>query len=147
MKEKHLYILKAENGLIKIGRSGDVIKRKAAITREIGMAAVLIACIDNAGEYELQLHKKYLENRVFGEWFNLPESELPYFAELTMYQLQSEFVLRKPCKREANVVFHLPDDVREQIDEQIEAGRNSSVAAFLIEAARQHLKLIKSLKS
>ena len=83
-----VYFLQAENGLIKIGKStGEGVERR--IRAIITMSAVPVHCVGWTTKYtEAELHKRFKEFRMRGEWF---------FPHISLIQfIQTELELRQP---------------------------------------------------
>lgn len=89
----YIYILKAENGLYKIGKSKDPGSRIASI-RTSSPVALEIYRVFQSSEYSKQekvLHRLFADLREFGEWFRLTDEEL-----LTIDEIQGDHTLL-PC--------------------------------------------------
>lgn len=87
LQKGYVYFIKSlDTGLIKIGRSGEVEKRLNQISKELEEQLVLIRKIpqENSVKAEKELHQLYAEYRKFGEWFNLPETEIRKIKELDL---------------------------------------------------------------
>jgi hypothetical protein len=77
-KEQHtpvIYIVQAENRLLKIGRASNVVKRIAAIDRASPIPVELFHLIltNNVYALERELHELFADYWVRGEWFDLDE--------------------------------------------------------------------------
>ena len=72
-REGWVYFLKADNGLIKIGRTNNLDKRIYHFTTKLPYKLELIHFIktDCTVKLENELHNKFDHLRVRGEWFNL----------------------------------------------------------------------------
>lgn len=71
---KRVYILKSENGLVKIGISKNVNKRIRNLENSSGYSITdfySTKMISNSNEIENSLHKKFKANRKCGEWFDI----------------------------------------------------------------------------
>ena len=74
--EQLLYLMKNENGLLKIGISVDPVKRARQLSTGSGVNVICLAAwkLDkNVRMVENYLHKKFVKDRLEGEWFK-PES-------------------------------------------------------------------------
>lgn len=73
-----IYILLAENGLYKIGRSNNFDKRIAKIGIQVPFEIDIEygVAVKDAVYTELLFHEKFREKRVKGEWFRLNEEDL-----------------------------------------------------------------------
>lgn len=69
----HVYLIRAENGFVKIGRAANVQRRFNAINTASPLHLELIASVGDlfTNHLEAHLHEKYAAKRVKGEWFNL----------------------------------------------------------------------------
>lgn len=77
-RSTHVYLIQAENGLVKIGKTTDVQKRLAALDVGSPVDLKLIAQKQDlfASDLETRLHQEYAHRRVKGEWFNLSKMEI-----------------------------------------------------------------------
>lgn len=76
---KCTYLIKSDNGLYKIGQTGNMTNRLVHLRVEYhGEALEVIDICETAGHYKFEqyLHKKYKDSRVYGEWFNLDEGQI-----------------------------------------------------------------------
>ena len=64
----HLYIMQAQNGLIKVGRSRNVERRRKALMYASGMHIVLILEVENEGWREQSILRSLAAFRRRGEW-------------------------------------------------------------------------------
>lgn len=79
----YIYLCFDSSGLWKIGIAKNVKKRLEQMRTgnpSIKMAAKFFAC--NPQKTEKELHKKFEDNRVAGEWFNLSPTDLFYIYNL-----------------------------------------------------------------
>lgn len=78
MVHGHVYILKAENGLYKIGKAKNLTQRVTDLGIKIPMSIELVGSFetDDYTAAELSLHEKYKEKRGVGEWFCLNETDI-----------------------------------------------------------------------
>jgi phage regulator Rha-like protein len=77
--KKHIYIIKNENNLYKIGVAKNVNKRINAIKTQSAHKIQVIFIskqIYNALKIESVIHKKYKLKRIIGEWFELNEDDV-----------------------------------------------------------------------
>lgn len=77
-QKEFVYFIKATNNLIKIGVTKNVESRLKSLQTGSPGKLELIGSIETAKAYELEseLHEKYRELRVSGEWFNIGLSEV-----------------------------------------------------------------------
>ena len=73
-----VYILRADNGLVKIGITINIARRLATLNTQLPYDLVPILFIDcnDCPALEQELHKKFANVRVRGEWFNLSASDI-----------------------------------------------------------------------
>lgn len=75
INKQSVYVIRNEDtGFVKIGISKHPEKRINELSNQSGCELTLIyntPLISNAGEVELELHKKYAASRKSGEWFNV----------------------------------------------------------------------------
>lgn len=73
-----VYLIRAENGLIKIGKSMDVERRFRTLVSLSPVELELLCYFDTlfGDELEEELHAIYEEKRVRGEWFALTKSDV-----------------------------------------------------------------------
>jgi hypothetical protein len=85
----NIYLVLAENGLTKIGRSNNVKNRLATIkTSNASMVALLFSFYAPA-QTEWLLHNHFCEKRVRGEWFSLGQEDIKYIATIAKNGLPS----------------------------------------------------------
>ena len=81
-KEKHLYFLEADNGLIKIGISSNVDKRISKLEYDLKTNIRLLKYLPNKAPYEKLLHDIYTNDNIIykgqTEWFH-PTNKLIRF--------------------------------------------------------------------
>lgn len=70
-----VYFIRAHTGHIKIGHSSKVLQRYADLQVSWPVPLELLAVVVGTHRLEKQLHEKFAEHRVQGEWFN-PAPEL-----------------------------------------------------------------------
>jgi hypothetical protein len=80
MPERHIYLIEAENGLLKIGSSEAPESRYKAFAAYAMCAVRLIAKWPGEIGDELALHKRFAGQRSYNEWFRI-EGDLAEFAE------------------------------------------------------------------
>lgn len=74
------YLMKDKTGLYKIGRSTDPYRRTKDL--RVGNSAVELVCEIN-DDIEKELHEKYSQQRVTGEWFNLTAKQAEEIVKLS----------------------------------------------------------------
>jgi hypothetical protein len=79
-----VYLILAENGLIKIGKSNDVYGRLKSLDTSSPLKLSLLFYIEtmNADELEDALHGIYDDKRIKGEWFSLSDEDVKEIMEL-----------------------------------------------------------------
>lgn len=75
-----LYLIGAVNGLTKIGITQNIRGRFAAIdsSSPIDLHVVYLLNSSKARQIEIELHRKYANKRVKGEWFNLDSDNIEW---------------------------------------------------------------------
>jgi hypothetical protein len=84
-----IYLIEAENGLYKIGRSDDIEKRFGDLVNQSPVPLWLnhtIFC-SNYARAETWLHHQFKQKRHHGEWFRLSEDEVEWITNLEDYSL------------------------------------------------------------
>lgn len=73
-----VYLIRAANGLVKIGKTFNVVKRfnTLNIGSPLDLEVVGVIHSENANEIERDLHARFADRRVKGEWFNLSSDDL-----------------------------------------------------------------------
>ena len=85
----YVYLMRADNGVYKIGTSKNVEQRLSGLRGESAIGIVVIhyfACRD-ARKIEKNLHKKYRKQRDHHEWFTLDSDEVKWFTSIKDYEL------------------------------------------------------------
>ena len=79
-KSNYVYLIRAGNGLTKIGISYDIQKRLNMLNTASPVELSLLFFFEpsNAVKTEKYLHIKFDKKRVKGEWFNLSDSEIEW---------------------------------------------------------------------
>lgn len=67
--QQFLYVMQAEDGRIKIGRSIHPLKRRQRLQSQVGLRVWLCLAIKGRGSEEGRIHALCAEHRVLGEWF------------------------------------------------------------------------------
>lgn len=75
---EYVYLIRAANGLVKIGYTQDVARRFYSLTNTSPIALELIGCIETAiaETIEAELHQQYAHVREHGEWFRLSDNDV-----------------------------------------------------------------------
>lgn len=78
-----VYLVRAENGLVKIGKTVDVASRFNTLntTSPIDLELMGYICSDCAGEIERALHSKFANVRARGEWFALVHEDIEWIGK------------------------------------------------------------------
>ncbi|RKD69002.1 GIY-YIG nuclease family protein [Rhizobium sp. WW_1] len=135
-----VYFLAADDAsLIKIGSTENVDRRISALRRGSPVPVSLIGVIDGGAKKELELHERFAEHRVHGEWFSniiRPEIDLlcatveKFATDGTKYDVTSGEILD-----DNNVSAKLIATVATGM--QTEAGRATLITAVDIMIARE----------
>ena len=81
-EKKHVYVIRAANGLIKIGSAFDIELRCDQLQTMSPIKLELIGWVQNGGEkLERKLHQMLRQRRSHGEWFETTQGEVKAFAE------------------------------------------------------------------
>ena len=90
-----VYVIRADNGLIKIGRScKENLRRRFQSIRTASPVPVKIVALfrpNDANEYENRLHRRFYHSRSHGEWFHPTEQLLSFVAGLRKRPEVDEF--------------------------------------------------------
>ncbi len=101
MSDKSVYFMENPTaGLIKIGYSGDIKKRKQAIEQQTGQRLTVLAELPGGRELEKVLHESFSDLRQLGEWFK-DSPRLRQFIETALRVLsgdQSDLLASVPPK-------------------------------------------------
>jgi hypothetical protein len=73
MELRHLYLMQADDGPVKIGKSFDPRKRLRDLQLANGRRIKLRAVLENKGDLELAVHARLKQFRLIGEWFRWTE--------------------------------------------------------------------------
>lgn len=82
-KPSYVYLIQAENGLVKIGIASDVNTRFITLNIASPVKLELLFSIqrDDARQVETTLHNLFKDKRIKGEWFSLDESDLNFIKQ------------------------------------------------------------------
>ena len=82
--EGWVYLIEAETGLYKLGRSNDVWQRFSTLVHENAASLTMRHAIRAANyiQAELWLHTQFAKKRHHGEWFSLSQDEIEWFCSL-----------------------------------------------------------------
>ncbi len=72
------FAVRASDGAIKIGWTGDVLRRVRELRRDEGCSVELAACLPGAKPDELRLHATFAADRLGGEWFRASPDLVAY---------------------------------------------------------------------
>ena len=78
--KSHVYLIEAENGRVKIGRTVFPERRWRTLFNQCPIKTRLIAVMDGDMAFERELHRKFAPFRVWGEWFS-PCGEFAEFIQ------------------------------------------------------------------
>lgn len=68
-----LYFIRADNGLMKIGRTKNLPRRLRDLQAASPLRLNVILVLAGSSEIEAAWHRGYAEHRRHGEWFDLPK--------------------------------------------------------------------------
>lgn len=80
----YIYVIRADNGLIKIGKSGNHLSRRLGIlVSQCASALEWLGYmeVEDSTETESLLHRRYKSQRHHGEWFQLSDTQLSSLLE------------------------------------------------------------------
>lgn len=77
---RHLYLMQAGSGPVKIGRANDVEARRRALQPGSAFPIRVLAVLPERGYLERELHHRFFWCRLEGEWFEPVESILAWFG-------------------------------------------------------------------
>lgn len=80
-----VYLVRAENGLIKIGITKKDFEARLSNLRSISpvrLELVKVEWVKNAKAVEKELHQRFEDNRQHGEWFDLLDEDLKFAIDL-----------------------------------------------------------------
>lgn len=80
----YVYLIRSEQGAYKIGKSKNAERRISAMGVKLPFPIEPIQIIktDDMNNLEAQLHYKFIEKRIEGEWFNLAPDDIEYIKGL-----------------------------------------------------------------
>ena len=83
-RQRGVYVLRASNGLYKIGQTGSLYKRITALWNESSDDFVLLAFMPTESHlyWEQSLHRTFCDRRTKGEWFALTDDDVKKILEL-----------------------------------------------------------------
>lgn len=89
-----VYLIKAENGLIKIGKTVDIRQRFRTLYTMCPVKLELVAFLETelADELEIRLHSEFSDKRVKGEWFALSSEDVRAIVQQHGFDEQTESV-------------------------------------------------------
>lgn len=97
----YVYLLKADNGLYKIGHTGDYRDRirtfKVKLPFDVQYEHIIPA--DDRLQVELTLHKRYAKQRIRGEWFDLSTEDVRYIKSLGTNGVERALVYEAKCDK------------------------------------------------
>ena len=77
MKHGYVYLLRADNGLYKIGRARNVARRmKSFLKLPYELQLIHIIATDDMYEIEADMHFFYADKKMLGEWFALSDEDV-----------------------------------------------------------------------
>ena len=84
MEFQYVYVFYSTSGHYKIGMTGNIRNRLKQIQATAGPYTVYLkgwVQVPDAREYERELHQRFADSRVNGEWFSLANDEVEYLEE------------------------------------------------------------------
>ncbi len=108
-ERKFVYLIRATNGLVKIGITSDIEHRFRTLNAGSPLELKLLGCIEsgNVQELEKELHTRFSDKNVRHEWFNLSFEDVSYIKGNHNF-IETEIVYKVFLKGHAKVVFDLP---------------------------------------
>lgn len=90
-KKGHVYLLQAQNGLYKIGKSKNVNKRALHLQTKSPVDIAIRGHVEvkDYHDVEKKLHAKFADKRRIGEWFALTEDDVVFILNLTTEEAMS----------------------------------------------------------
>lgn len=87
-----VYILKADNGIYKIGRTKNLNNRISSINGILPYDTELIHAIETEDykEAERYFHRKFAHRCIRGEWFQLTEKDVEQLKQISEYPIRKE---------------------------------------------------------
>lgn len=91
-KDGYIYLLKAENGLFKIGRSKNPDLRFGDVSRQSPLRVDLVHCFyaEDYVDAEAYLHSKYADRREVGEWFALSLEDVDWIKSIKTFAPETQ---------------------------------------------------------
>lgn len=133
-----VYIMKADNDYLKIGRTSNLKRRTRDISRSAGVNIIKIehsSELEYSDRLESSLHKHFNEFRTAGEWFDLDFEKA--HKSMLLYIKTNDF--NKPVrKRGGNALsIRLDDDIHVSLKKEAKKDFRSAskMAAILIKEA------------
>ncbi len=73
-----IYLIRAENGLVKVGRATAPKQRFSAIrvASPLPLELIHVAVVEDAQGVEAALHEEFADRRSHGEWYRLTEADI-----------------------------------------------------------------------
>lgn len=104
-QHEYVYFLKADNGLIKIGKTKDINNRITQLNPKLPYDLKLLHTIKTNYPYKLEgfLHKIFSDKRKKGEWFDLSSENQRFFCNIFDYYL----FFSEPTKDDIEVAFRV----------------------------------------
>jgi hypothetical protein len=142
MKPGFVYLIRAENGLIKIGRSADPAERLLQFS-SLPVAVELIHQIatNDMAWLEAELHAEYASQRVRGEWFSLSPADVKALAHMKTRDrdTSSEAEGAKDFHKKRVVQVHAPLELSEALNRLTDMTRRTRPVELVL-ALERHLE-------
>jgi hypothetical protein len=81
------FILDELNNAVKIGTTIDIKKRLSAIQCGQSQKLKLLKLVEGTYELELELHEKFVDFRISGEWFKAHKTLIAYISKLKQVEI------------------------------------------------------------
>jgi len=131
-----IYFAKAEHDtLIKIGTSGCVASRLMALSYEVKSPMILLAAMDGGREVEKEMHNRFADHRVRGEWFTPCQELMDFVLKLPQLDIGGP---KPPKARDGiKISIEINDALRKRLKNECARTKRRAIheAATLIEEA------------
>lgn len=81
MHDSYIYFVRDASGSIKIGKTKNVLARISAIRTSHASDLIILGVLKAAPKLEKQLHKRFAEHRIKGEWFTAAPDLLAFIEK------------------------------------------------------------------
>jgi len=112
------FIQSGDNGSIKIGETNNINRRLATLQVGTSEKLTLLGFLDNDLETEKDMHLKFSEYRLRGEWFKPAKELLEYIQnnckEVNFFQLVSESTKEIFCNCYGELMVYVQSSIKEE---------------------------------